>query len=105
MEKPAREGAGRDAKSEQACKCKVDGESMAESVTRHALISHIDNIEYLTCGIDTLDVGFYVLWGDDWEKLRKTFDDRKEYAQGTEGNLIDIPGVRPHIFYPGWESP
>ena len=31
---------------------------MAESVTRHALISDTDNIEYLTCGIDSLDVGF-----------------------------------------------
>ena len=36
--------------------------SMAESVTRHTLISSIDKIEFLTCGIDTLDVGFYVSW-------------------------------------------
>jgi len=36
--------------------------SMAESVTRHTLISSVDKIEYLTCGIDSLDVGLYVSW-------------------------------------------
>jgi hypothetical protein len=75
---PAREGADRDAASEQACQCGVANKSMAESVTRHALISHVDNIEYLTCGIDSLDVGFYVSWGASWEELRETFDVRKE---------------------------
>lgn len=79
--------------------------SMAESVTRHALISDIDQIEYLTCGIDTLDVGFYVTWDNHWEKLRQKLDARKEDAQGTEGNLIDIPGVRPHVFYAGGKAP
>ena len=44
--------------------------SMAESVTRHTLISSIDKIEFLTCGIDTLDVGFYVSWGDGWKELK-----------------------------------
>lgn len=80
-------------------------QSMAESVTRHALISEIDQIEYLTCGIDTLDVGFYVTWGDDWKKQRQIFDDLKEKAQGTDGNLIDIPGIRPHIFYASGKAP
>ncbi len=78
---------------------------MAEFVTRHALISHIDNIEYLTCGIDSLDIGFYVSWGSNWEELRKILDDRKEAAIGTEGNLIDITGVRPHIFYASGKAP
>jgi hypothetical protein len=102
---PAREGAGRDGASEQACKCGVANKSMAESVTRHALISDIDNIEYLTCGIDSLDVGFYVSWGDNWEDLLKTFDARKEQASGTDGILIDIEGIRPHIFRPSGKAP
>ena len=79
--------------------------SMAESVTRHTLISDIDKIEYLTCGIDTLDVGFYVTWGENWEELSQDFDGRKSCAQGSEGNLIDIPGIRPHIFYAGGKAP
>ncbi len=79
--------------------------SMAESVTRHTLISSEDKIEYLTCGVDTLDVGFYVTWGDDWEELRQKFDDRKSYAQGTDGYLIDVAGVRPHNFYASGKAP
>lgn len=102
---PAREGAGRDAASEQACKCGVANKSMAESVTRHALISDVDEIEYLTCGIDSLDVGFYVSWGANWEELRETFDARKEQAYGRDGNLIDIEGVRPHIFKSSGKAP
>jgi len=78
--------------------------SMAESVTRHTLISDIDKIEYLTCGIDTLDVGFYVTWGENWEELSQDFDGRKSCVQGNEGNLIDIPGIRPHIFYAGGKA-
>ena len=81
------------------------GDSMAESVTRHTLISDIDKIEYLTCGIDTLDVGFYVTWGENWKELRQDFDGRKSCAQGQEGNLIDIPGIRPHVFYAGGKAP
>jgi hypothetical protein len=79
--------------------------SMAESVTRHTLISEIDKIEYLTCGIDSLDVGFYVNWSDDWKELKEKFDDRKVFAQGTEGNVIDVMGVRPHIFYASGKAP
>jgi hypothetical protein len=83
----------------------INHKSMAESVTRHTLISSIDKIELLTCGVDSLDVGFYVLWGDNWGELRKEFDERKSCAKGTEGCRIDIAGVRPHIFYAGGKAP
>ena len=82
-----------------------NAESMAESVTRHTLISDIDKIDYLTCGIDSLDVGFYVSWSDNWEELREKFDDRKSCAQGTDGYLIDIAGIRPHVFYASGKAP
>lgn len=78
---------------------------MALSVTRHALISQVDRIECLSCGIDTLDIGFYVEWGADWKEQREKFDERKVEAQGTDGNLIEIDGVRPHIFYAGGKAP
>lgn len=103
-EEHARSGDSRAANA-RAHDCEHEGESMAESVTRHALISQIDNIECLTCGIDTLDVGFYVAWGDNWESIRQKFDNCKDNAQGTEGNIIDVEGIRPHIFYPGGKAP
>jgi hypothetical protein len=58
-----------------------------------------------TCGIDSLDVGFYVEWGSNWDELKKEFDDHKSDAQGTEGKLINKSGVRPHMFYAGGKAP
>ena len=103
-EKHARSGDSRDAGA-RAHAYEHEGKSMAESVTRHTLLSEIDKIEYLTCGIDTLDVGFYVSWGDNWGELKKEFDERKSCAKGTEGNRIDVAGVRPHVFYTGGKAP
>jgi len=80
-------------------------QSMAESVTRHALISDIDQIEYLTCGIDSLDVSFYVDWDDNWEERKKSFDNYKAKAQEKEEFLVDIEGIRPHLFYPSGKAP
>ncbi|MCM0082297.1 hypothetical protein L4X63_11920 [Geomonas sp. Red32] len=34
--------------------------SMAEPVTRHALIPHLENFQYLLCGFDSLDIGLFV---------------------------------------------
>lgn len=80
-------------------------ESMAESVTRHTLISRVEFIDVLTCGIDSLDVGFYVEWNRDWVTQRDQFDKRKASAQGSEGILIEESGIRPHIFYAGGKAP
>ena len=82
-----------------------DAESTALSVTRRAQISGIELIDVLACGIDTLDIGFYVDWGSGWEEQKQIFDERKSEAQGTGGNLIEIPGVRPHIFLAGGKAP
>ncbi|HUN54722.1 MAG TPA: hypothetical protein VMU29_06150 [Smithella sp.] len=93
------------AASGRANACEHEEENMAESVTRHVLISDSENIEYLICGIDTLDVGFYVEWGEEWKELKEKFDDRKELAKKTDGNLIDVAGIRPHIFYASGKAP
>jgi hypothetical protein len=90
---------------EDICSISENGQSMALSVTRHAQISRVDLISVLTCGTDTLDIGFYVDWGLGWEERRQIFDERKSKAQGTEGNLIEVSGVRPHIFLPGGKAP
>jgi hypothetical protein len=86
----------------------AESDSMAESVTRHAQISVINNIndiKYLTCGIDTMDTSFYVIWGKSWNDLKNKFDERKVKSQGTEGILIEGPPVRNHLFYPSGKAP
>jgi hypothetical protein len=40
--------------------------SMASSVTRHALISPAEEFQYLICGMDSLDLGLYVHWDENW---------------------------------------
>ena len=42
---------------------------------------------------------------DNWKELSKKFDDRKSCAQGTDGYLIDIAGIRPHVFYASGKAP
>jgi len=83
-----------------------DALRMAESVTRHALISHVGNIRFLTCGIDTMDTSFYVNWsGANWDEIKNIFDERKARAQQTDGILIQDPPVRNHLFFASGKAP
>lgn len=91
--------------SEDSCHSQGSDRNMALSVTRHTLISRVEFIDVLTCGIDSLDVGFYVEWNRDWVTQRDQFDKRKASAQGSEGILIEESGIRPHIFYAGGKAP
>jgi len=77
---------------------------MAESVTRHAQISQGTPVN-LACGIDTLDIGFYVYWDSRWDELLRLFDERKLKAQGTDGLLIEVSPMRSHMFLPGGKAP
>lgn len=61
--------------------------SMAESVTRHALISEGESFHFLLCGIDSLDLGYYVSWADHWEPLKTFLQESKEKAIGSNGYL------------------
>ncbi|MBN2254625.1 MAG: plasmid replication initiation factor [Deltaproteobacteria bacterium] len=74
-------------------------ESMALSVTRHAQIS-VEPVEwkYLYCGIDTLDIGFYVNWDSTWGDVRHEFDIRKQQAQLNDGLIVDLPNIEKHLF-------
>jgi len=88
-----------DSQSEEALR-------MAESVTRHAPISRVGNIRFLTCGIDTMDTSFYVNWsGANWEDIKSKFDERKARAQQTDGILIQDPPVRNHLFFASGKAP
>jgi len=73
---------------------------MAEPVTRHALIPHLDNFQFLLCGFDSLDIGIFVEWGYDWSVVLKALYAFKEKAQKC-GEVVEetIPG-RNCVIYP-----
>jgi hypothetical protein len=75
--------------------------SMAESVTRHALIPEVQESRFLLCGIDTLDLGLYVTWGRNWDDRLRLLDSRKRDAQKEDGVLSEMPSGRTFIFKPG----
>jgi hypothetical protein len=45
--------------------------SMLQPVTQHA---QNPSSRFPVCGIDSLDLGFYVSWGDNWPFLLTIFD-------------------------------
>ena len=57
---------------------------MASSVTRHAQNPPAENFQFLLCGIDSLDLGLFVKWGDDWEQVRIELDCKKLTAQNSK---------------------
>ena len=75
--------------------------SMAESVTRHASNPSIEAFQFLLCGIDTLDLGLYVIWGSDWKRRLQSLDKKKQQARKKGGLLIGLPSGRSCIFKPG----
>jgi hypothetical protein len=78
-----------------------DTDSMALSVTRHASHPLVDNFQFLLCGIDSLDLGLYVVWGSDWKRRLHSFDKKKQQARKNGGLLISLPSGRTCIFKPG----
>jgi len=77
---------------------------MAESVTRHAQISRSNDYKLLACGVDTLDIGFYVYWGSGWNLLKHKYDVLKANAP-TEGTLIFLSLLRLYLILPGGKAP
>lgn len=77
---------------------------MASSVTRHALNPPAETFQFLLCGIDTLDLGLFVKWNDQWEQTRETLEAAKQIAQqgkphpGTTDlnrNYLHLPNGKP----------
>lgn len=73
---------------------------MAESVTRHASAPLVIGFQFLLCGIDSLDLGLYVIWGSDWKRRLIIFDKKKQEARKKGGLLIGLPSGRNCIFRP-----
>jgi len=76
--------------------------SMAESVTRHAQNTELQESRFLLCGIDSLDLGLYVTWGSNWEDRLRFLDSKKREAQKEDGGLLlEMPSGRRFSFKPG----
>jgi hypothetical protein len=74
--------------------------SMAESVTRHASNPYIDQFQFQLCGIDSLYLGLYVIWGSIWKQRLQTLDKKKKQARKQNGLLINLPSGRICNFRP-----
>jgi len=75
--------------------------SMALAVTRHASTPSIEEFKFLLCGIDSLDLSLYVIWGANWKQRLKMLDKKKLQARKQSGLLISLPSGRSCIFKPG----
>jgi hypothetical protein len=58
---------------------------LAVSVTRQVQISGPVSWEHLVCGVDTLDLGLHVGWGNDWPRLDSALAEGKKAAETTIG--------------------
>lgn len=75
--------------------------SMMEPVTHHASTPPDEQFQFLLCGIDSLDLGVYVIWGPDWKRRLRLLDKKKQRARKEGGLLIGLPSGRSCIFRPG----
>ncbi len=80
------------AEGPRECGEAATAEGMGLSVTPHALFlqpirppTSPVSWQPLISGFDTLDLGVYVLWNDNWDRLTKRFQQGKERASGSEG--------------------
>ncbi len=76
-------------------------QSMMEPVTHHASNPPAEQFQFLLCGIDSLDIGVYVIWGSDWKRRLHLLDKKKQRARKEGGLLIGLPSGRSCIFKPG----
>lgn len=81
---------------------------MAEPVTRHAQNPKVANHQFLLCGIDTLDLGLFVVWDITWASAKAYLAEKKEEVQCTQGTsslLCKTDLGREFLFLPGGKAP
>lgn len=79
--------------------------SMAESVTRHAQNPPFGNFQFLACGIDTLDLGLFVSWDANWNRIKSYLSEKKEASQGTTGLLDKTDISREFLHHASGKAP
>lgn len=80
-------------------------ERMASSVTRHALMPEDDTFRCLLCGVDSLDLGLWVNWGEHWPELQAFLQTRKDQAQVEKSVLDATPSKRQFLHLPSGKAP
>ncbi len=80
---------------------------MASSVTRHAQKPKTVVGSVLLAGVDTLDLGLYVRWDNQWEFHLARLETWKARAAGTTGILIegDLLPIGAAVMLPGGKPP
>jgi len=83
-----------------------------DSVTRPPLLTtqpeNPSTPQCLIAGIDSLDLGLYVNWGKDWDKLFTKLDTLKELAGNNdykEPVLIELPNLEPILVHASGKPP
>lgn len=78
----------------------ADSPSMAEPVTRHALMPPAQDFQYLLCGFDSLDIGLFVEWGDNWPVVLRTLQQLKDHAKKL-GEVVEETNLgRNYVIFP-----
>ena len=78
---------------------------LAVSVTRQVEISGPSSWEHLICGIDSLDLGFYVDWRLNWLVLEKALAAGKQAAEKTSGIAWDYAKADGCLILPSGKPP
>ena len=78
-------------------------ESRTEPVTRPNLPTQPSGNQCLLIGLDTLDLGVYADWGDDWLEVMENFEALKEAASDNTSRytaFISAPPPGPFLMLP-----
>ena len=82
-----------------------NSQGRGESVTPHAPNPPAGNFQFLSCGIDSLDLGLFVKWDAKWKKTCSDLEEMKEASKGTKG-LLDTTDIgREFLHHPGGKPP
>lgn len=94
--------------TDSGCAGDTDGETapeVAPSVTRNLLNPKMVNGQLLLCGIDTLDLGLYVCWDDNWKDIKQQLEEKKISAQSTTGIIDKTDLDREFLHLPSGKPP
>jgi len=78
---------------------------MAWSVTRHTQMPLEEGFKYLASNFESLDLGLFVDWKGNWEKLHLALQEMKEKALGNDGAPDQTPLGRKFIHLPSGLAP
>jgi len=91
--------------SAEECPFPAPQESMAKSVTRHALIPPCGEFSLLSARVDSLDLGLYVDFTAHWPLLKSALQNFKEQSFGKNGLLDETPMGRKFLHLPTGKAP